>query len=234
MERQTFEGALHLWDEWHDSINKSRELLGYDPKWPKGKSISWIEEHYSDIRNQAEAVLRKLDLPPSLREYWEDCFYSDYRTEAGQVDYNKITRRLSDRKSLPALPCDYGVVWYEDEDTHDPWLRVEIRIHARFATKELFNYATRYAYDSVKSYLEREQAKEHPVCQWLKGGRPHADEGVALECVRLKDDEKLTHKEIGQHFGWALQKDSYGNLNQCSTSRRYVKLGRRLRKEYQS
>jgi len=32
MERQTFERALHAWDDWHSSIEQSRKLLGYDPK----------------------------------------------------------------------------------------------------------------------------------------------------------------------------------------------------------
>ncbi len=122
-------------------------------------------------------------------------------------------------------------MWYEEEDIHDPWLRVEIKLHTRFATKELFNYAVKFAYDSVKSHLQREQIKEHPLCRWFKGGRPPADESLALECARLKDDERWTYVEIGQHYEWSLQPDSYGNLNQCSTARRYVKWGRELSKK---
>ena len=63
--------------------------------------------------------------------------------------------------------------------------------------------------------------------------RPPADESLALECIHLKDDLNWTHKEIGLHFDWPLQSDSYGNLSQCSTARRYVKWGRELRKQYQ-
>ena len=233
MERQTFERALHAWDKWHESIKRSRQLLGYDPKWSRDNCIDWIEEHYPDIRGQAEDELRKLELPPTLRQYWEDCFYSDYRTKDGKTDYDKITSRLSERKAPPYLPCDHGVVWYENEDIHDPWLRVEIRLHARFATKELFNYAARYAYESVKSHLWSQNVQPHPLCKWLKGGRPPADESLALECAHLKDDLGWTYKEIGLHFGWPLQRDSYGNLNQCSTARYYVKWGRELKKKYQ-
>lgn len=233
MERQTFERALHAWNPWHQSIWHSREKLGYDPQWPKDTCISWIEEHYPTIRRQAEDELKRLELPPTLREYWEDCFYSDYQTEDGKTDYDKITRRLYERKSLPHLPCDFGVVWHEDEDIHDPWLRVEIKLHARFATRELFNYAARYAYESVKSYLWSENVHPHPVCQWLKGGRPPADKSIALDCVHLKDDEGLRYKEIGLRYDWPLQSDSYGNLSQCSTARYYVKWGRDLRKKHQ-
>jgi hypothetical protein len=233
MERQTFERALHTWDKWPDSIERSRKLLGYDPKWPKDTCIGWIENNYGAIRKQAEEELKRLELPPSLYQYWEDCFYSDYKTQEGKTDYSKITRRLSEKKSLPELPCDQGVSWYKNEDIHDPWLRVEIRLHARFATKELLDYASRLAYELVKTDPWRSQFKEHPVCQWLKGGRPPADESLALECVHLKDDLGWTYKQIGEHFGWSLQYDSYSNLSQCSTARRYAKWGRELRKKYQ-
>jgi len=233
MERQTFERALHAWDKWHESIEQSRKLLGYDPKWPKDTCLTWIEEHYPEIQKQAEYELERLELPPKLRDYWEECLYSDYRTTNGMTDYSRITSHLSEYKALPQLPCDHGLVWDKDEDIHGPWLRVQIRIHRRFATKELFNYAAQYAYDIVKTHIKSEGVKEHPVCQWLKGGRPPANKDIALECVHLKDDLGWTHNEIGEHFGWLLQSDSYGNLSQCSTSRYYVKWGRELRKKYQ-
>ena len=231
MERKTFERALHAWDDWHDSIERSRKLLGFNVRWPINIRRGLIRKRYSEIRKQAESELKRLDLPLTLREYWEDCFYSDYRDKDGKSDYSNITRCLSKRKSLPHLPCDHGVVWYEDEDIHDPWIRVEIRLHAGFATKELFNYAGRYAYKSVESYLWRERVTPHPVCQWISGGRPPIDEELALECARLRDEEKWSETAIGKHFGWALQEDSWGNLTQCRTARRYVRMGRELRKK---
>ena len=233
MKRKTFERALHAWDDWHDSIERSRKLLGFNVRWPINIRRGLIKKRYPEIREQAESELKRLDLPLTLREYWEDCFYSDYRSKDDKSDYSKITRCLSKGKSLPHLPCDYGVVWYEDEDIHDPWIRVEIRMHARFATKELFNYAARYAYESVESHLWSENIQPHPLCEWLKGGRPPADESLALECVHLKDDLGWTYCEIGLHYDWPLQYDNYGNLNQCSTARYYVKWGRELRKKYQ-
>jgi hypothetical protein len=237
MERRTFERALHEWDKWHESIVQSRQLLDYNPKWSKDECINWIEgqhgqeRHYPEVREQALAELKRLELPPTLQTYWEDCFYSDFRTEGGTTKFNKITRRLSKYKSLPDLPCNWAMLWHEDEDIHDPWVRIEIKLHTRFATKELFDYAARYAYETVKGNLLSENVQPHPVCQYLKGGRPKIDEGIAKECAKLKDVKGWTYKEIGQHFDWNLQRDTYGNLNQCSTAKRYVKWGRELSQE---
>ena len=230
MQRKTFERALHTWPDWDDSVEKSRSLLGYDPKWPKDKCLDWIEANNIPLKKQIESEFRRLDLPPVLGQYWADCFYSDYLDENGKYKLRKITSFLSNQKSEPHLPCDQRIVWYEDEDTHDPWIRVEIMLHARFATKELMNYAARFAYESVESNLWSEEVAPHPVCQWLKGGRPPSDEQLALECVHLKDDLNRTYAQIGSYKNWPLQRDSYGKLNQCSTASYYVKMGRELRK----
>lgn len=133
MERQTFERALHSWEDWHQSIERSRETLGYDSAWKKETCIKWIEVNYPAIKNQGQKELERLQLPPTLQGYWEDCFYSNYRMEGSSV-YSRITRRLSEFKSIPELPFDYGITWYEEEDVQGPWLRVEIKLHARFAT----------------------------------------------------------------------------------------------------
>ena len=53
---------------------------------------------------------------------------------------------------------------------------------------------------------------------------------LALECARLKDDERQSYADIGSRFGWKLQYDDYHQrLNQCSTARHYVREGRKLR-----
>ena len=233
MQRQTFERALHAWDEWHKSIEKSRKKLGYDPGWPVGEAITWVEKHYPSIKAQGQRELERLEIPPPLQQYWEDCFYSDYREKDGRINYSKITRRLTDQKSLPELPCEHGLVWQESDDINSPWLPIEIRLHERFATKEFVSYAARYAYELVESRILEKGVEPHPICQWLKGGRAPASEELALECVRLKDDLGWTYAKIGKHFGWPLQIDSYGNRNQCSTARYYVVKGRKLRKSYQ-
>lgn len=234
MLKQTLARALHAWNEWSESITNSRQLLGYDPKWPYEKRDTWIEQRYSIIRNQAVTELERLDLPPNLRRYWEDCFYSDYSNEDGSRDLRKITRRLSDRRSLPDLPFDAHMVLQQGEEvTRGPWLRVEIRLHERFATKELLKDAAEDAYGTVASHLRFERIKPHPVCQWLKGGRPPIDDDRAVECARLRDDEKRSYKEIGGRYDWPLQKDHYGNLSLCGTAKRYVERGRVLRRQYQ-
>lgn len=53
---------------------------------------------------------------------------------------------------------------------------------------------------------------------------------LALECARLKDEERQSYADIGRRFGWKLQYDDYRQrLNQCSTARHYVRGGRKLR-----
>ncbi len=169
MERSTFERALHMWPEWGPSITRSRKLLGYDPKWKKDKCSSWIEEHYSRIKRQGEAELERLELPSNLLRYWEDCFYSDYRLDDGSIDFNRITRRLSDRKSLPALPCNYGLVWHDGEDIHGPWLPIRIQVHRRFQTREVFNHAAKMGFETLQSYMSFPDHKvgPHPVTQYI-------------------------------------------------------------------
>jgi len=230
MKTATFERAIHKWDKWYESIERSRAKLGYNPKWNRKEAIEWIEKHYSEIAEQARAELVRLQLPSTVQKYWEDCFYSDYRDSQGNINLKKILRCLSEPKSLPDLPCSWGLIWYDNEDVHNPWLRVELKIDARFATKELYDFAATCAYPSILTFIEGHKIKPHEITEWLQGGRPTVDEQKAIECARLKYEEHLTYKEIGKLFSWPLQKDSYGDLNQCSTARRYVKLGKELLK----
>ncbi|MFC1933313.1 hypothetical protein ACFLXU_06820 [Chloroflexota bacterium] len=233
MEKQTFERALHMWDKWHESIELSRSELGFDVNSPAEDRIKWLNDHVPELREQGGSELKKLDLPPSLLQYWVNCLINDYRTQYGGIDYSKITSFVATEsntaKALPELPCEHGLVWYDNEDIHDPWIRVEIKIHTRFATKELFAHAAEYAFMAIETHLASEQVQPHPICQWLKGGRPPADESLALECSHFKDDLKWTYKELAEHYGWPMQNDSYGNPTQCSSARRYVKWGRELR-----
>ncbi len=228
MKNTTFERALHQWDKWQDSIERSRAKLGYDPKWQWNKSVKWIVAHYALIAEQAKAELAILQLPLNLQQYWEDCFYSDFRDAKGNVNTDKIKRRRSARRSLPDLPCSWGLVWHENEDIRSPWLRVELRIDARFATQELYDFAAACAYPSILSFIENNGIKPHPVSRWLKGGRPRMDHQMAIRCARLKDEDHLTYKKIGELFGWQIEEDPYRKLTQCSKAKRYVKLGREL------
>lgn len=234
MQKKTFEKALHKWPEWHNSIEQSRKLLGYRLRWSKKMRISWIEDNIKAIRNQGKGELNRMELPPVLQQYWEDCLYSDYRDKDGNVILKRITRFLSKRKSLPELPCDQRIAWYENEDVHKPWVRVEIWIHKRFATKELFNYAAKYAFRTLEGHISQNNIKSHPVNQWLKGGRPPIDEDRALECARLMDEDGWSEARIGNKYDWALQENDYGVFNQCRTARRYIRKGRELRDKIRS
>ena len=96
MNPQTYQQALHLWPPWEESIETSRWELGYDAGWPAEEAVAWIQANYVErVRPQGEAELRRMDLPPNLFQYWEDCFYCDYRDEAGSVDFSKIRRRIA-------------------------------------------------------------------------------------------------------------------------------------------
>jgi hypothetical protein len=196
MERTTFERALHMWADWGESIINSRLILGYDPKWSKEQCLEWINRnYYPSVREQGEAELRRLELPPTLQEYWEDCFYSDYQAEDGSINYSKITRCLSDRRSLPELPCEWAIVHYNKENLHDPWLRIEIRLHAGFATKEVFNYAAKWGFETVKEHLRQERIGPHPVARNINKAKVESPSWRALalkEWQRTEDiDETL-------------------------------------------
>ena len=66
-----------------------------------------------------------------------------------------------------------------------------------------------------------------------KGGRPRLPESSVLYtqaviCAILKEQEKLSNKEIASKFGWKIQQDSYGNANICNTVSHRKKLGRKI------
>ena len=164
MREATFERALHMWPEWTKSIETSRKELGYHQRWSKGRSVRWIERNISRVKEKGSEELARLDLPPNLQQYGEDCFYRDYLQTAGSVDYGKIVRRLAKKgKSLPPLPCDHGIVWHGDEDVDTNWLRIEIRVHSRFATREIFDYAARHAFSVLQGHISDRKIEPHPV-----------------------------------------------------------------------
>ena len=79
MNTATYERMLHLWPECGKSIEDSRTLLGYNVNAAIDVRIEWIEENYPLLSGRAESELQRLDLPGNLVEYWEDCFYVDYK-----------------------------------------------------------------------------------------------------------------------------------------------------------
>ena len=159
MERETFERALHLWPDWHESIEGSREKLGYDPGWPIERAVKWVEENYAErVQPQAVTELERLALPPNLFEYWEDCFYCDYRRPDGGIDFDRIRRRIAfeerdklgnktgrwlpGNRSLPPLPYELSVVNYPDEDIQSPWVRLELMVHSSFVGRDMLDEAS--------------------------------------------------------------------------------------------
>ena len=99
MEQTTYQRALHLWPEWDSSIRASRTELGYDAGWPVEKSVKWIEGNYGKkIIPTVLKELERLELPPNLRTYWEDCFYCDYLKPDGKPDFSRIRRRIADKE----------------------------------------------------------------------------------------------------------------------------------------
>ncbi|MFQ5968650.1 MAG: hypothetical protein ACE5MI_13765, partial [Acidimicrobiia bacterium] len=198
MERETFERALHLWPEWHESISKSRKELDYDPRWPVERAVAWIEAHYSNrVRPTAEAELRRLNLPPNLLEYWEDCFYCDYFREDGSTDFERIRRRIAveemdsrgqgtgrwvpANKSLPRLPYEAGLTWYDGEDTYTPWLRVEVRIFGPMVSDNLLHASFSQAWQTLKHMQTFSR---------LGAFRPHALTGLIVKAKANRSERK--------------------------------------------
>ncbi len=166
MEAETYQRALHLWPKWDESILNSRQALGYDPTWPVAEAVTWIQEKYvEEIQPRARTELVRLELPANLQPYWEDCFYCDYLRPDGSADVNKIRRRvayeevdgrgkktgrwLQGNRSLPAMPFDAALVWYEDEDVHDPRLRIEVKVHAPLVSRDILDSALDQAWRTI-------------------------------------------------------------------------------------
>ena len=208
MNRKTFERAIHMWPDWSQSIEASRLSLGYDPNWGPAERISWIEANYRAIRGRARCELERLHLPETLTDYWEDCLYNPYVSQDGINNLDRITRRIGDidedtgelvpgNKTLPQLPFQQSLVWYEDEDTNDPWLRVEIRIHAGFATKALFDGAAEHAYITLMEHVRASGSEMHPVALNVNKAKVEAPDWVAQAVdvwKRTSDVNKTLHQ----------------------------------------
>lgn len=208
MQPETFERALHMWPEWQRSITKSREKLGYVPTWPVEKAVAWIEANYEkeQIGYIAASELQRLDLPPNLLEYWEDCLYCCYRRPDGSTDFSKIRRRIAfeevDRrgnktgtwipgnKSLPKLPYEASLMWEAEEDIHSPWVRFEIMVYAPLATKEILEAATEEAWRTlrhVKSYSD--QIRQHQLAGFILKVKANTSEAKRSALERYQRSE---------------------------------------------
>ena len=72
-------------------------------------------------------------------------------------------------------------------------------------------------------------APDHPILKMTSKIKRKIDDARAVRCAEMKDIDGYTYMRIGEIFGWALQKNNYGSPNTCSTARRYVCRGRKLR-----
>lgn len=220
MEPETFERALHLWPLWRESLEQSREALGYVPNWPVEKAVEWINANYGEkIRPRAEAELRRLDLPENLFEYWEDCFYCDYRRPNGSTDFGKIRRRLAfeerdaqggltgnwvpGQRSLPPLPYTASITHLAEEDIQDPWQRVEIMVFAPLASRDLLESAIDQAWRTVR-HVQRTPgySRPHPLSALIVRAKANLSERKRSALDRFKrgetDLEGLLVEEWGQ------------------------------------
>ena len=57
-------------------------------------------------------------------------------------------------RSLPALPFNAGLAWYEDEDVHDPWLRIEVQVYAHLVSRDLLDSAMEQAWRTITHSME--------------------------------------------------------------------------------
>ena len=177
MKRNTLEMAIHRWEPWHESIERSRRELGFDSNWPDEKVNQWSADNYVGlIRPKAEAEVAALRLPPGFFEYWEDCFYNEYKDANGRPRPERVRRLRSDRESVPPLPFEASLSWGSGEDVNDPWLPVVIRIHSEFCTRDLFNAAANQAWLTLRNHLWRNQTAVHPLAVLARKVRPNASE----------------------------------------------------------
>ena len=72
-------------------------------------------------------------------------------------------------------------------------------------------------------------ARDHAILGITSKIKRKIDDALAVRCAEMKDIDGYTEPQIGAKFGWALQEDSYLKLTRCSTARRYVRRGRKLR-----
>ncbi len=209
MERETFERALHLWPEWENSISESRRALGYDPAWPAKEAVKWIEANYPEpIRRTGEDELRRLNLPPNLLQYWEDCFYCGYTRDDGSVDFGKIRRRIAfeerDKtgektgrwmpagKSLPELPYQAALTWDGEEDLNSSWLRIEVWISGPLASQNLLDAALSQASQTLK-HMQRFSGlrgfRAHPLSELIAKAKSNRSERKRSAVERYQRNE---------------------------------------------
>ena len=232
MKRNTLEVGLHQWEPWHESIERSRRELGFDPAWPDEKVNQWAADNYGAlIRPRAVVELAALRLPPRFLEYWEDCFYNEYKDASGRPHPDRVRRLRTDRKSTPRLPFDASLSWDSGEDVHDPWLPVVIRIHAEFCTRDLFNAAANDAWVTLRDHLLLSQTTLHPVAVLARKVRPNTSERKRSAQDRFTRQEATFEDLLSEVWMTEeIQGRLGGIMESGASSQRSKRLVRALRK----
>ena len=177
---------------------------------PRGRllrRLPGIQEHYPKIRKCGAAELRRLELPPNLLQYWEGCLYCEYTGEAGEADLGNIRRGLAHEerlpdgtetgkwipgtKSLPELPYTTELSWHDEEDTHDPWIRVEVRIHRGFVTQNLLDAIARRVFRMLRRHISYAEGIDHPLVSLINRAKVNPQQRKRNAVARYQRGEAL-------------------------------------------
>lgn len=147
MNFRTFERLLHSKDEWHQSIEDARTLLGYNPSWSWDERRQWDDRDWPYDRqhnNFAALTLlaeKALDLlgfrgNKALELYWMACFYNDYGTLGVDAIMLWPSHWDSPRRVFPYIEWHAGF----DSDKQEFHVRFHKDIPIDEIAKELKNY----------------------------------------------------------------------------------------------
>lgn len=212
----TVERALHRWEPWLNAVKEARTRLKY----------SDTETRWS----YAGTVLRTLRLPTksSFRLYFLSCVFSFYKR--GETYVFSELRVPLELKGKLFPNNDIG------HKQDNPSLRPSPpAIMTRKDAQNLLGYCRNsYVLDiSPAENIRKIYAphfillnQEHPLRQVASKMKRYVDSDIAIACAKMK--KSMTYRQIGEKFGWAIQKDAHGKRNRCSTARRYGLLGKKL------
>jgi hypothetical protein len=214
----TVERALHHWEPWLNAVEEARTSLKNSEK--------------ETLWSYAGAALRTMRLPTksSLRVYFLSCVFSSYKRGdtcvfgelrvppelKGKLFINRSIRQEDDVSSQSPLPP--AILTRKDVENllRDP--RYSDIFHRSLDKKEVRKFYT-------SRFILLNQ--EHPLRQITSKMKRYVNSDIAVACAKMK--ESMTYQQLGDKFGWAIQKDAHGKRNRCSTASRYVQLGRKLR-----
>jgi hypothetical protein len=213
----TVERALHHWEPWLNAVEEARTSLKNSDK-----ETRW---------SYAGAVLRTMGLPTksSLRVYFLSCVFSSYKRGDTYVFGELRVPPELKGKSFP----NRGIGYKQDVSCLSPLPP------AILTRKDVENLLRDPRYSDIfrRSLGKKEVRKfymsrfillnqEHPLRQIASKMKRYVNSDIAVACAKMK--ESMTYPQLGDRFGWAIQKDAHGKSNRCSTAHRYVLLGRKL------